>query len=172
MDKGHHTDGPPSQVKSPIPVIDLEKERAEILRRYRSLLRSIRGERTPEESRMIRKAFNIAVEAHKEQRRKTGEPYIYHPIAVARICAEEIGLGATSVVAALLHDTVEDTDLTFQLYEVLTHERIGCINEAVAFALNGLVKAKIQKAPLSQINKIFNDMRKGKIVGRMVLDLA
>ncbi|MGV3636657.1 MAG: HD domain-containing protein, partial [Flavobacteriales bacterium] len=92
--------------------IDLVKERAEILRRYRGLLRSIRGERTAEESRMIRKAFNIAVEAHKEQRRKSGEPYIYHPIAVARICAEEIGLGATSVVAALLHDTVEDTDLT------------------------------------------------------------
>lgn len=92
--------------------IDLVKERAEILRRYRGLLRAIRGTRTPEESRMIRKAFNIAVEAHKEQRRKTGEPYIYHPIAVARICAEEIGLGATSVVAALLHDTVEDTDLT------------------------------------------------------------
>ncbi|HRF81355.1 MAG TPA: bifunctional (p)ppGpp synthetase/guanosine-3',5'-bis(diphosphate) 3'-pyrophosphohydrolase [Flavobacteriales bacterium] len=104
-------------MKDGIPVeqkveIDLVKERAEILRRYRGLLRSIRGERTAEESRMIRKAFNIAVEAHKEQRRKTGEPYIYHPIAVARICAEEIGLGSTSVVAALLHDTVEDTDLT------------------------------------------------------------
>ncbi|MCC6542337.1 MAG: bifunctional (p)ppGpp synthetase/guanosine-3',5'-bis(diphosphate) 3'-pyrophosphohydrolase [Flavobacteriales bacterium] len=95
-----------------MPPIDLEKERAEILRRYRGLLRTIRGERTPEDNRMIRKAFNIAVEAHKEQRRKTGEPYIYHPIAVARICAEEIGLGTTSVVAALMHDTVEDTDLT------------------------------------------------------------
>ncbi|MCB0767838.1 MAG: bifunctional (p)ppGpp synthetase/guanosine-3',5'-bis(diphosphate) 3'-pyrophosphohydrolase [Flavobacteriales bacterium] len=92
--------------------IDPVKERAEILRRYRSLLRSIRGERSTEDNRMIRKAFNIAVEAHKEQRRKSGEPYIYHPIAVARICAEEIGLGTTSVVAALMHDTVEDTDLT------------------------------------------------------------
>jgi GTP pyrophosphokinase len=93
-------------------VIDLVAEKAEILRRYRGLLRSIKGQRTAEESRQIRKAFNIAVEAHKDQRRKSGEPYIYHPIAVARICAEEIGLGATSVVAALLHDTVEDTDLT------------------------------------------------------------
>ena len=92
----------------------LEAEKAEILRRYKGLLRSIRGERDPEENRMIRKAFNIAVEAHKNQRRKSGEPYIYHPIAVARICAEEIGLGATSVVAALLHDTVEDTDLTLE----------------------------------------------------------
>ena len=92
--------------------IDLEKEREEIIARYKGLLRSIRGDRTPEGARMIRKAFNIAVEAHKEQRRKSGEPYIYHPIEVARICAAEIGLGATSVTAALLHDTVEDTDLT------------------------------------------------------------
>ncbi|HRD51500.1 MAG TPA: HD domain-containing protein, partial [Flavobacteriales bacterium] len=94
------------------PAIDLVAERAEILRRYRTLLRAIKGERTAEDTRLIRKAFNIAVEAHKDQRRKSGEPYIYHPIAVARICAEEIGLGSTSVVAALLHDTVEDTDLT------------------------------------------------------------
>lgn len=92
--------------------IDRVAERAEILRRYRGLLRSIKGERTPEDTRQIRKAFNLAVEAHKHQRRKSGEPYIYHPIAVARICSEEIGLGTTSVVAALLHDTVEDTDLT------------------------------------------------------------
>jgi GTP pyrophosphokinase len=96
----------------PAPVIDLEKEKEEIVNRYKGLLRSLRGERTAEDTRQIRKAFNIAVEAHKDQRRKSGEPYIYHPIAVARICAEEIGLGTTSVVAALLHDTVEDTDLT------------------------------------------------------------
>ncbi|MCB9170809.1 MAG: bifunctional (p)ppGpp synthetase/guanosine-3',5'-bis(diphosphate) 3'-pyrophosphohydrolase [Flavobacteriales bacterium] len=92
--------------------VDREREKVEILNRYRGLLRSIRGTRTNEETRRIRKAFNLAVEAHKDQRRKTGEPYIYHPIAVARICAEEIGLGATSVACALLHDTVEDTDLT------------------------------------------------------------
>ena len=115
MDKGTPSEAP-SAVNPPErpvrPPIDREAEKAEILRRYRGLLRSIRGERAPENTRLIRKAFNIAVEAHKEQRRKTGEPYIYHPIAVARICAEEIGLGTTSVVSALLHDTVEDTDLT------------------------------------------------------------
>lgn len=95
-------------------VTDQERENREILNRYRGLLRAIRGERTAEETRSIRKAFNLAVDAHKDQRRKSGEPYIYHPIAVARICAEEIGLGSTSVVAALLHDTVEDTDLTLE----------------------------------------------------------
>ena len=113
--------------------IDLEAERAEILRRYRGLLRSIRGDRTPEESRMIRKAFNIAVEAHKDQRRKSGEPYIYHPIAVARICAEEIGLGAISVVAALLHDTVEDTELTLEDVRDL-------FGPSVATIIDGLTK--------------------------------
>ena len=117
MDKGPHSTPVPATetaTRAAKPVIDLVAEKAEILRRYRGLLRSIRGERSPESTRLIRKAFNIAVEAHKEQRRKTGEPYIYHPIAVARICAEEIGLGTTSVVAALLHDTVEDTDLTLE----------------------------------------------------------
>ncbi|MFZ1687119.1 MAG: bifunctional (p)ppGpp synthetase/guanosine-3',5'-bis(diphosphate) 3'-pyrophosphohydrolase [Flavobacteriales bacterium] len=101
-------------VVAPPPGIDLEREKQEILSRYRGLLRALKGERTPEGVRRIRKAFNIALEAHKDQRRKSGEPYIYHPIAVARICAEEIGLGPTSVLCALLHDTVEDTDLTLE----------------------------------------------------------
>lgn len=92
--------------------IDLEKEKHEILNAYRGLLRACRKNRDKEDTRMIRKAFNVALEAHKDMRRKSGEPYIYHPIAVARIAAEEIGLGATSIVSALLHDTVEDTDIT------------------------------------------------------------
>ncbi|MEZ5032535.1 MAG: HD domain-containing protein [Saprospiraceae bacterium] len=62
----------------------------------------------------IRNAYELAVEAHAKQRRKSGEPYILHPIAVARICAEEIGLGPTAVVAALLHDVVEDTDVSLE----------------------------------------------------------
>ena len=101
----------PATAHTPEP-IDLEEEKEQILRRYRGLLRAVRGDRTPDSTRLIRKAFNIAMEAHKGQRRKSGEPYIYHPIAVARICAEEIGLGITSVVAALLHDTLEATALT------------------------------------------------------------
>ncbi|MCC6400722.1 MAG: bifunctional (p)ppGpp synthetase/guanosine-3',5'-bis(diphosphate) 3'-pyrophosphohydrolase [Flavobacteriales bacterium] len=104
-----------AKAKAPgLPGVDSAREKDEILYRYRGLLRSIRGDRTPEDTRLIRKAFNIALEAHKDQRRKSGEPYIYHPLAVARICSEEIGLGTTSVVCALLHDTVEDTDLTLE----------------------------------------------------------
>lgn len=94
------------------PVIDLEAEKKEILKRYRALLRACRRTLQKGDKILIRKAFDIALEAHKNMRRKSGEPYIYHPIAVANICAEEIGLGTTSVVCALLHDVVEDTDLT------------------------------------------------------------
>ncbi|MBS1582506.1 MAG: bifunctional (p)ppGpp synthetase/guanosine-3',5'-bis(diphosphate) 3'-pyrophosphohydrolase [Bacteroidetes bacterium] len=117
----------------PAPVIDLEQEKDEILGRYRGLLRAIPGDRNAESTRTIRKAFNIALEAHKDQRRKSGEPYIYHPIAVARICAEEIGLGTTSVVAALLHDTVEDTDLTLE-------EVKDMFGPTVATIIDGLTK--------------------------------
>jgi len=94
---------------------DLEQERKEILNAYKGLLRASKEFRkTKEDTKMIRKAFDIAVDAHKNDRRKSGEPYIFHPIAVARICAEEMGLGTTSIVAALLHDTVEDTHITLQ----------------------------------------------------------
>lgn len=98
--------------------IDLEKERIEILNAFKGLLRTTK-DRTRENTKFIRKAFDVAVEAHKDMRRKSGEPYIYHPIAVARIVSEEIGLGTTSVVCALLHDTVEDTHITLQDVEDL-----------------------------------------------------
>jgi GTP pyrophosphokinase len=94
------------------PVIDLEEERREILRRYRGLLRVCHRSRTRADRQRIRKAFEVAVEAHKDMRRKSGEPYIYHPLAVAKIAAEELGLDTISIVCALLHDTVEDTDIT------------------------------------------------------------
>lgn len=102
--------------------IDLEKERQEILNAFRGLLRATKN-RTRQDTQLIRKAFDVSVEAHKEMRRKSGEPYIYHPIAVARICAEEMGLGATAIACALLHDTVEDTHITLQDIEDLFGEK-------------------------------------------------
>ncbi len=93
-------------------IIDLEAEKQEILKRYRKLLRLAKKSRDDLDKKQIRKAFDVALEAHKEMRRKSGEPYIYHPIAVAQIVAEEMGLGTTSIVSALLHDTVEDTEIT------------------------------------------------------------
>lgn len=95
-------------------VIDLEEEKNEILKRYRALLRASKSTLQKGDKRMIRKAFDMALESHKDMRRKSGEPYIYHPIAVAQIAAEEIGLGTTSIVCALLHDVVEDTDMTLE----------------------------------------------------------
>ena len=92
--------------------ISQEQERREILKRYRALLTACRPTTSKEDRKKIRQAFYFAVEAHKNHRRKSGEPYIYHPIAVAQIAMEEIGLGATSVICSLLHDVVEDTDYT------------------------------------------------------------
>lgn len=89
-----------------------EEEKKEILRQYRGLLRVLKSKLKPGDKRLLRTAFEMSAEAHKTMRRKSGEPYILHPIAVAKICVEEIGLGIRSTICALLHDTVEDTDIT------------------------------------------------------------
>jgi guanosine-3',5'-bis(diphosphate) 3'-pyrophosphohydrolase len=91
--------------------IDLEKENKEILAQYRKLLRAAKPLLKDDDAKLIKKAFHMSMEAHKDMRRKSGEPYIYHPLAVAQIAVEEIGLGTTSIIAALLHDVVEDTHL-------------------------------------------------------------
>lgn len=114
-------------------VIDLEAEKTEIIKRYRALLRACKPTMQKGDKREIRKAFDMALESHKDMRRKSGEPYIYHPIAVAQICAEEIGLGTTSIVCALLHDTVEDTHMTLEDIE----REFG---KKVASIIDGLTK--------------------------------
>lgn len=111
-----------------------EEEKREILNRYRYLLAVMKpdGEK-PRDFSKIRKAFKLASDAHKDMRRKTGEPYIYHPLEVATICVKEIGLGETSVICALLHDVVEDTDYTLEDIRVLFGDR-------VAHIIDGLTK--------------------------------
>src|SRR5580765_6136399 len=91
-----------------------EQEKKLILRQYRALLKVLRPKLKKGDKELIRTAFEIAADAHKTMRRKSGEPYILHPIAVAKICVEEIGLGIRSTICALLHDTVEDTDITLE----------------------------------------------------------
>jgi GTP diphosphokinase / guanosine-3',5'-bis(diphosphate) 3'-diphosphatase len=93
-------------------IVIQEEDKMLIQRAYRNLLRSLKSKMTSEDKLDIRKAYEMAVEAHSKQRRKSGEPYILHPIEVARICIEEIGLGPTAAICALLHDVVEDTDVT------------------------------------------------------------
>jgi GTP pyrophosphokinase len=119
--------------------ISIEEENKEITSRYKDLLKGTYEVLSKEDKDLIRHAFEVAVEAHSEQRRKTGEPYIYHPIAVAKIVAYEIGLGATSIAAALLHDVVEDTHYTIEDIEQL-------FGETIARIVNGLTK-------ISRLNK-------------------
>ena len=98
--------------KTPKYNLSEEEEKKLILREYRSLLRVLKSRLKPGDKILLRRAFEMAAEAHETMRRKSGEPYILHPIAVAKICVEEIGLGVRSTLCALLHDTVEDTDIT------------------------------------------------------------
>jgi GTP pyrophosphokinase len=119
--------------------IDFEKENKAILQEYKELLRISYQTLTPEDKKLIRKAFDVAMDAHKDQRRKSGEAYFFHPIAVAKIVASEIGLGATAIAAALLHDVVEDTLITIDDIEKM-------FGAKVAQLVEGLTKiSKVQK---------------------------
>lgn len=114
----------------------LELEKQEIAKRYKEMLRNTYRRLSDEDKVLIRRAFDLAVDAHKEQRRKSGEPYIYHPIAVAQIVADEIGLGATSIACALMHDVVEDTNYTLDDIESLFGKKIAKI-------IDGLTKISV-----------------------------
>lgn len=120
---------------SPLGVYDKseEEEKKIILREYRALLRALKQNIKKGDKSLLRHAFEMAVEAHKNTRRKSGEPYILHPLAVARIVVEEIGLGVTSAICALLHDTVEDTEITL---EDIARE----FNNNVSKIIDGLTK--------------------------------
>lgn len=113
-----------------------EEEKKLILREYRGLLRALKVRIKKGDKDRIRRAFEISADAHKDMRRKSGEPYILHPLAVAKIVVEEISLGVTSVICALLHDVVEDTELTLEDME----EEFGA---TVAKIIDGLTKIAI-----------------------------
>ena len=111
--------------------IDLEQENKAIAREYKELLRISYQTLTEDDKKLIRKAFDVAVEAHKEQRRKSGEAYIFHPITVAKIVGSEIGLGATAIAAALMHDVVEDTEITVEDIRQLFNDKVAKIVEGL-----------------------------------------
>ena len=113
--------------------VDVEVEKKEILRKYRRLLRWAKPFLKGNDAKMIKKAFKTSLEAHKDMRRKSGEPYIFHPLAVAQIAVEEIGLGTTSIISALLHDVVEDTE-----WEIKDIERE--FGKKIARIIDGLTK--------------------------------
>ena len=137
--------------------IDIEKENKAIAHEYKELLRISYQTLTTEDKKLIRKAFDVAVDAHKEQRRKSGEAYIFHPIAVAKIVASEIGLGATSIAAALMHDVVEDTPITVKDIEKM-------FNPKVAQLVEGLTK-------ISLVQKDMNMSMQAENFRKMLLTL-
>jgi GTP pyrophosphokinase len=137
--------------------IDLEKENKAIAQEYKELLRISYQTLSTEDKKLIRKAFDVAVDAHKEQRRKSGEAYIFHPIAVAKIVASEIGLGATSIAAALMHDVVEDTPITVKDIEKM-------FNPKVAQLVEGLTK-------ISLVQKDMNVSMQAENFRKMLLTL-
>jgi GTP pyrophosphokinase len=116
-------------------VIDAEQEKKEIIGRYRRLLRKAKPILKDGDAKLIKKAFTISLEAHKDMRRKSGEPFIFHPLAVAEIAVEEIGLGTTSIIAALMHDVVEDTDI-----ELVDIERM--FGKKITKIIDGLTKIR------------------------------
>ncbi|MDM1044500.1 bifunctional (p)ppGpp synthetase/guanosine-3',5'-bis(diphosphate) 3'-pyrophosphohydrolase [Myroides sp. 1354] len=110
---------------------EIELENKAIAKEYKELLKISYQTLSDADKKLIRKAFDVAVDAHKDQRRKSGEAYIFHPIAVAKIVASEIGLGATSIAAALMHDVVEDTDITVEQIEEWFNPKIAKIVEGL-----------------------------------------
>nr|WP_315201339.1 RelA/SpoT family protein [uncultured Flavobacterium sp.] len=137
--------------------IDIEKENKAIAHEYKELLRISYQTLTTEDKKLIRKAFDVAVDAHKDQRRKSGEAYIFHPIAVAKIVASDIGLGATSIAAALMHDVVEDTPITVKDIDKMFGPKIAQLVE-------GLTK-------ISLVQKDLNVSMQAENFRRMLLTL-
>ena len=136
---------------------DIEKENKLIAKQYKELLRISYQTLTDEDKKLIRSAFEIAVDAHKDQRRKSGEAYIFHPIAVAKIVASEIGLDAVSIASALLHDVVEDTDYTLDDIDRM-------FGETVARIVDGLTK-------ISHLKKDMNISQQAENFRKMLLTL-
>ena len=135
----------------------IEKENKEIAKQYKELLRISYQNLTAADKKLIRTAFDVAVDAHKNQRRKSGEAYVFHPIAVAKIVASEIGLDATSIVSALLHDVVEDTEYTLDDIERM-------FGETVARIVDGLTK-------IAHLKKDMNISQQAENFRKMLLTL-
>ncbi|MFH6605048.1 RelA/SpoT family protein [Maribacter algicola] len=135
----------------------IEKENKEIAKQYKELLRISYQTLSDDDKKLIRSAFEIAVDAHKDQRRKSGEAYIFHPIAVAKIVAFEIGLDAVSIASALLHDVVEDSEYTLDDIDRM-------FGETVARIVDGLTK-------IAHLKKDMNISQQAENFRKMLLTL-
>ncbi|MCS6818888.1 MAG: bifunctional (p)ppGpp synthetase/guanosine-3',5'-bis(diphosphate) 3'-pyrophosphohydrolase [Chitinophagales bacterium] len=138
-------------------LVDQTEDKKLIIKHYRALLRSLKKNYTPADRKNIRRAFEVALDAHKEMRRKSGEPYILHPIAVAQIVSAEMGLDATSVICALLHDVVEDTEITLEEIERMFNKDVAKIVDGLTkisgiFDLNSSIQAENFRKLLLTLN--------------------
>ena len=111
----------------------MDKSSSLIKNSYNSLLRTLSNETSKEDKKLIKKAFDLANSSHKKIMRKSGEPYIIHPISVAKIVSKDIGLGPTAIASALLHDVVEDTDVTLDDIK-------NAFGEKISIIIDGLTK--------------------------------
>ncbi|MEP7320432.1 MAG: RelA/SpoT family protein [Saprospiraceae bacterium] len=146
---------PESILHTDEPQVEEDNDLRLIQAAYRTLLKSIKTTLEETDRVNIRKAYELAVIAHREQRRKSGEPYILHPIEVARICVEEIGLGPTSVVCALLHDVVEDTPVTLEQIKAEFGTKIGMIVDGLT-KLDGLYN--LENAQAENFRKVLSTL--------------
>ncbi len=146
-------DDPTQNTVKPIPVSREEQERKEILRQYRKLIETWHTQKTVQDRWEVRKAFKMAAEAHKDMRRKSGEPFIFHPLAVATIVAGEMGLGKTSIISALLHDTVEDTDITLEVIENIFGKKVARIIDGLT-KIEGISETASTSAQAATIKKV------------------
>ena len=122
-----------------------ENEQLALQREFRRLMKALPAPLDETDKKNLKKAFDMGLEAHAKQRRKSGEPYFFHPIEVARICVSEIGLGPTAAVCALLHDVVEDTDITMEDIRREFGDKIGQIVDGLT-KLDGLYNVPSEQA--------------------------
>ena len=138
-------------------LVDEALENKQIAQQYKDLLKISYQRLTVADKKLIRLAFDTSVDAHKNQRRKSGEAYIFHPIEVAKIVADEIGLDATSIAAALLHDVLEDTKYDINKLE-------GLFGKTVTKIVIGLTK-------ISNLKKDKYDSLQAESFRKMLLTL-
>jgi GTP pyrophosphokinase len=132
-----------------------ETELVDVRKAFNRLMRKMRLSLKEQDRENLNKAYKIAAEAHKYQRRKSGEPYIFHPIEVGRICFEEIGLGPTAVICAILHDVVEDTDVTLQDIEKMFGPKVTKIVDGLT-KLDGLYN--VDSAQAENFKKVLSTL--------------
>ena len=141
-------------------VIDEAREEQEIQAKYEELLAACRKNHplTQKQEDDIFRAFSIAKKAHAGTRRKSGEPYIFHPLAVALIAVQEVGLGSIAVVCALLHDVVEDTDITLDQLRTIFGNRVAVIVDGVTKIEDVLLMQQTESQQAENYRKILLSM--------------